>query len=51
MTQDDMLPHPNYDAFALLVDLRRFLRENNIDYTIIDWGEDDIYVLFATAGC
>ena len=49
MIVDDQLPDPNSDAFAALVDLRIFLRERKIDYTIIDWGGDDIYVLFATA--
>ncbi len=39
-----------YDPHALLLDLRKFLRKHNVQYSINDWGDDDIIVSFATAG-
>lgn len=40
----------DYDPFAVLREFRRFLRAHNIQYSIHDWGEDDIVLSFATAG-
>ena len=50
MTNNDDELDPNFDAFATLADVRRFLRDNKIQYTMHDSGEDDILISFATVG-